>query len=408
MKVQCSKCESKYNIKDEKIPDAGAKIKCPKCQNLIHVMKIQPKTPVISAADIEQIPDPKNQVSKKKSKDMLGILFLTIPIIASLLILLLDAISIYNYQTYILITFTTFASVLITATLAASEANKLNFGKNPSGKKESGPVGIFFCFVLLWVVSYPYYLYQRAKKGQKNRLVGGIVVALLFAASTIIATNPFESILNPEISMVKNGTLSRYPQKTVGEAVDTFMGNPKWEAINGHDGNTYVNVTGSILVMDESATAALQFKLDQQNGTFEINALEINGTPQHDLIALKLITAMYSNSNPYASPLSWNPIKLVLLRHKNLEEGAKQRAIDAALSELNGRESLLWADISISDSKYSNDAKLFALLEYNFGDDYVWVEGPNEGGGKLRFKDATVALQRTPSTIKTPAKWSRL
>ena len=45
MRVQCSKCESKYNIKDEKIPDAGAKIKCPKCQNVISVMKPAPELP---------------------------------------------------------------------------------------------------------------------------------------------------------------------------------------------------------------------------------------------------------------------------------------------------------------------------------------------------------------------------
>lgn len=45
MKIQCSECKSKYNIKDEKVPDAGAKIKCPKCQNIISVTKPKPESP---------------------------------------------------------------------------------------------------------------------------------------------------------------------------------------------------------------------------------------------------------------------------------------------------------------------------------------------------------------------------
>ncbi len=35
-------------------------------------------------------------------------------------------------------------------------------------------------------------------------------------------------------------------------------------------------------------------------------------------------------------------------RYINLEENAKRRAIDAAVSELNGRENLTWADVKIA------------------------------------------------------------
>ena len=52
MKVQCSKCKQNYNIKDEKIPDAGAKIKCPKCQNIIDVMKPEPELPEWVSEDL--------------------------------------------------------------------------------------------------------------------------------------------------------------------------------------------------------------------------------------------------------------------------------------------------------------------------------------------------------------------
>ena len=39
-------------------------------------------------------------------------------------------------------------------------------------------------------------------------------------------------------------------------------------------------------------------------------------------------------------------------RYIDLETNAKSRAIDAAVSELNGRESLAWADVKISPSGY--------------------------------------------------------
>ena len=38
-------------------------------------------------------------------------------------------------------------------------------------------------------------------------------------------------------------------------------------------------------------------------------------------------------------------------RYIDLEANAKSRAIDAAVSELNGRESLAWADVKISSSR---------------------------------------------------------
>ena len=48
-------------------------------------------------------------------------------------------------------------------------------------------------------------------------------------------------------------------------------------------------------------------------------------------------------------------------RYIDLEANAKIRAVDAAVSELNGRESLTWADVKISPSGYLAD-----------GDDTVW------------------------------------
>ena len=97
-------------------------------------------------------------------------------------------------------------------------------------------------------------------------------------------------------------------------------------------------------------------------------------------------------------------------RYIDLESNARQRAIDAGISELNGRESLTWADQKISMTGYSNDTNLHSAVNYTLGGDYSWSGGgrPGLGGGTLVFRTTTsVPLTRTPSTASEPATWSR-
>jgi prepilin-type N-terminal cleavage/methylation domain-containing protein len=103
-------------------------------------------------------------------------------------------------------------------------------------------------------------------------------------------------------------------------------------------------------------------------------------------------------------------------RYIDLEANAKSRAIDAAVSELNGRESLVWADEKISGVSYATDAALdtavFTKLtaNNNLGQDYTWdATGPwSASGGKLMFKLGTpVTLIRSPSLLNQPGSWKR-
>jgi prepilin-type N-terminal cleavage/methylation domain-containing protein len=94
-------------------------------------------------------------------------------------------------------------------------------------------------------------------------------------------------------------------------------------------------------------------------------------------------------------------------RYIDLESNARQRAIDAGISELNGRESLTWADQKISVTGYRDDATLFPAVNYTLGGDYSWV-GLGQGGGTLVFRNTTsVPLTRRGSTASEPATWSR-
>ena len=95
------------------------------------------------------------------------------------------------------------------------------------------------------------------------------------------------------VSAVKNGYLTEYTQKTLGEAVDGFIGNAKWTSITGTDGNKYVNIKGNITYDGEPAEIILQYKVNVSTGYFEINAIEINGQSQSMLTYMQLIMEMY-------------------------------------------------------------------------------------------------------------------
>lgn len=94
-------------------------------------------------------------------------------------------------------------------------------------------------------------------------------------------------------------------------------------------------------------------------------------------------------------------------RYIDLEANAQQRAIDAAISELNGRESLTWADEKINSTGYVSDVNTFGRVSMTLGDDYTWSVAPGVGGGTLDFRNASEPLVRQASTVNQPATWAR-
>ena len=103
-------------------------------------------------------------------------------------------------------------------------------------------------------------------------------------------------------------------------------------------------------------------------------------------------------------------------RYIDLEANAKIRAVDAAVSELNGRESLTWADVKISPSGYRTlapnlgDDVVWGALNTDLGSDYIWQGGgPNQSSGvsQFDFKGELYTVSRRVSTRSTPAVWVR-
>lgn len=96
----------------------------------------------------------------------------------------------------------------------------------------------------------------------------------------------------PEVQMVKTGSLQSCPGKTVETMVNGFMGSPKWEGINGTDGGSYVNISGDITYEERPARALVQFAVNSNTGSFQFNALEINGVPMSNLMGIGLLSKM--------------------------------------------------------------------------------------------------------------------
>jgi prepilin-type N-terminal cleavage/methylation domain-containing protein len=96
-------------------------------------------------------------------------------------------------------------------------------------------------------------------------------------------------------------------------------------------------------------------------------------------------------------------------KYVSLDESARQRAIEAGIAELNGRETLAWSNEKISVSGWVSDQKTFRRIDPFLGDEYEWAdEDPKSTGGTLSFKDsATVILNRSESTVEKPGSWSK-
>ena len=96
-------------------------------------------------------------------------------------------------------------------------------------------------------------------------------------------------------------------------------------------------------------------------------------------------------------------------RYIDLERNAREKGLDAAVAEMNGRESLVWASVKISDTPYSDGevvTQLTAGNHYDLGTEYVWSAVPPGASATLTFD--TVAprpLTRTASTTTSPGSW---
>ena len=92
-------------------------------------------------------------------------------------------------------------------------------------------------------------------------------------------------------------------------------------------------------------------------------------------------------------------------RFVDIGVNAKTKAFEAAVSELNTRETMVWVNFKNSPIGWIDDETLFAQIDDDLGPSYRWKSSAEIDGGKLYFKNEMVKLDRIPSTAISPARW---
>ncbi len=89
---------------------------------------------------------------------------------------------------------------------------------------------------------------------------------------------------------VKGGELESCPGVTLEQQADSFFKDPEWSAGKATDGRKLVNVSGTFTYGDRPVRGLLQMWV--QGEEFSVEALEINGQPQPDVMIDALLSKM--------------------------------------------------------------------------------------------------------------------
>ena len=88
-----------------------------------------------------------------------------------------------------------------------------------------------------------------------------------------------------------------------------------------------------------------------------------------------------------------------------VSDNAEFQAVEAAIGELNARESLIWTNIKLSNAGYTNDANLFLIIDTVLGQGFDWDGAPDATGGTLQFRSQSRILTRDASTSIVAGRW---
>jgi prepilin-type N-terminal cleavage/methylation domain-containing protein len=90
-------------------------------------------------------------------------------------------------------------------------------------------------------------------------------------------------------------------------------------------------------------------------------------------------------------------------KYIDLQQNAQIKALDAGVSELNGREAMTWGDSLLSEGGYDAD-DIAGAMNYVLGADYT---GDDDGEPTtLTFGTASYTMTKVPSTATSPATWT--
>jgi MSHA pilin protein MshA len=93
-------------------------------------------------------------------------------------------------------------------------------------------------------------------------------------------------------------------------------------------------------------------------------------------------------------------------KYIDISDVARDRALQAGMTELNSRETLTWTNQKFAVGGYTNDNDIWTAMDTDLGGGYSWTAGPDATGGTLSFGNQAVALNRAASTTIAAARWT--
>jgi hypothetical protein len=96
-----------------------------------------------------------------------------------------------------------------------------------------------------------------------------------------------------------------------------------------------------------------------------------------------------------------------LPRFIDLDQRSGRQVLLSAVSELNGRESLAWSKVKISQTGWIDDAGVFREVDTGLGADFRWTPRAAISGGNLHFKEQMLRLEREPSLMSRAGRWRK-
>lgn len=102
---------------------------------------------------------------------------------------------------------------------------------------------------------------------------------------------------NEYVLMVTNENPSNSKNITYGEAFSYFFSYPSWIYFESTDGNHVVEFSGDCIYQNSPVKATIQFVVDEENGIFTAEYLELNGTAQSNILLVTLIEKVFEEAN---------------------------------------------------------------------------------------------------------------
>lgn len=114
------------------------------------------------------------------------------------------------------------------------------------------------------------------------------------------ANKEIKKDINKDIALVQNGHFTNFPTKSIGQAVNGFIGNPVWESGTGVNPENkpirFVNCRGAVTYMGKPVQALIQFVLSPDGQSFSLQAFELNEIPQNQEMIGSLIQEMFKGT----------------------------------------------------------------------------------------------------------------